>query len=172
MINSDFASLSSYRSDGRRQDELRASSIQLGVDAQADGSCHFKQGLTEVLCLVNGPYQRPPNTDFLLKIEYTVAPFSSLEKRKGKHDREFSEFTENVRRSFEGAIVSDLYKKNQIEILVTVIQNEGGAKSAVMNCISLALINAGICMKDLVVSCTVATLNAQILVDINEEEEY
>jgi len=53
---------------------------------------------------------------------------------------------------------------------VTVIQNEGSAKSAVMNCISLGLVNAGICMKDLLISCTVGTLNGKILVDINEEE--
>jgi exosome complex component RRP41 len=41
-----------------------------------------------------------------------------------------------------------------------------------MNCISLGLVNAGICMKDLLISCTVGTLNGKILVDINEEEEY
>lgn len=57
---------------------MRATSVELGIDAHADGSCRLKQGLTEVLCLVNGPYQRPSNTDFLLRIEYTVAPFSSL----------------------------------------------------------------------------------------------
>jgi ribonuclease PH len=78
MINVDFSTLSSYRSDGRKSQELRYTSIELGVDAHADGSCLLRQGLTEVLCLVNGPYQRPSNSDFLLKIEYTVAPFSSL----------------------------------------------------------------------------------------------
>lgn len=63
--------------------------------------------------------------------------------------------------------MADLYKKNQIEILVTVLQNEGSAKSAVMNCISIALVNAGICMKDMLVSCTVGMLNAQVIVDPN-----
>ena len=55
---------------------------------------------------------------------------------------------------------------------MTVLQNEGGAKSAVMNCISIALTNAGICMKDMLVSCTVGTLNTRIVVDPSEEEEY
>lgn len=68
MINVDFSGLSEYRSDGRKRQELRQTSIQLGIDAHADGSCLFKQGLTEVLCLVNGPYQRPSNTDFMLRI--------------------------------------------------------------------------------------------------------
>jgi exosome complex component RRP41 len=77
-----------------------------------------------------------------------------------------------VRRSFEAVIVGEIYKKNEIEIVVTVIQNEGSAKSAVMNCITLALVNAGICMKDLLISCTVGYENGRLLIDTNEEEEY
>jgi ribonuclease PH len=78
MINVDFNDLNEYRSDGRKHSELRNTHIELGVDAHADGSCLYRQGLTEVLCLVNGPFQRPTNSEFLLRIEYTVAPFSSL----------------------------------------------------------------------------------------------
>ena len=73
-----------------------------------------------------------------------------------------------MRKSFEGVIIADIYKKHQIEIFVTVIQNEGSAKSAVMNCISLALINAGICMRDILISCTVGSLNGKVLVDPND----
>lgn len=47
----------------------------------------MRQGLTEVLCLVKGPYQRPGNDNNLIKIEYTVAPFSTIESRKVKFDR-------------------------------------------------------------------------------------
>ncbi len=68
MINVDFTDLSQYRSDGRKNNQLRETIIQLGVDPNADGSCLFKQGLTEVLCIVNGPYQRANNNDNLLKI--------------------------------------------------------------------------------------------------------
>jgi len=46
MINVDFTSLSDYRSDGRKSDELRNTTIELGVDAHSDGSCRYKQGLT------------------------------------------------------------------------------------------------------------------------------
>ena len=53
-----------------------------------------------------------------------------------------------------------------------MIQNEGSAKSAVMNCISLALMNAGIAMKDMLVSCTVGMIGPRIIVDPSENEEY
>ena len=41
-----------------------------------------------------------------------------------------------------------------------------------MNSITLGLTNAGICMKDILVSCTVASVNAQYFIDTNEEEEF
>lgn len=52
--------------------------MTVGVDVNSDGSCRLKQGLTEVLCLVSGPCHRSSNNDFLLNIQYTIAPFSSL----------------------------------------------------------------------------------------------
>ena len=53
---------------------------------------------------------------------------------------------------------------------VTVIENEGSAKSCVMNSITLALACAGICMTDLLVSCNVASLNGNYIIDTNDEE--
>ncbi len=41
-----------------------------------------------------------------------------------------------------------------------------------MNCITLGLASAGICMRDLLVSCTVGTHNGNYIIDTNEEEEY
>lgn len=68
MINVDFADLCEYRVDGRKNHELRETVINVGFDSSVDGSCLFRQGLTEVLCLVKGPYQRPNNDNNLIKI--------------------------------------------------------------------------------------------------------
>lgn len=57
MINQDFRSLSDYRSDGRKKDELRDVRIRLGFDTKYDGSANFKIGLTEVECRVIGPIE-------------------------------------------------------------------------------------------------------------------
>ena len=53
-----------------------------------------------------------------------------------------------------------------------MIENSGSAKSCVINSITMGLANAGICMRDLLVSCTVANYSGSYLVDTNEEEEY
>lgn len=55
---------------------------------------------------------------------------------------------------------------------MSVIQNEGSAKSTVINCITLGLANAGIAMRDLLISCTAGMLYGNVLIDTNEDEEY
>ena len=55
---------------------------------------------------------------------------------------------------------------------MSVLQNEGSSKSAVLNCISMALVDAGITLKDLIVSCTVGTIGGETVVDMTSEEEY
>jgi ribonuclease PH len=59
MINIEVADLAGFRLDGRKNDELRNTSIELGVERGASGSCYMKQGMTEVLCIVNGPIEVP-----------------------------------------------------------------------------------------------------------------
>lgn len=57
MINQDYFSLSDFRSDGRKKEELRDINIRLGFDNLYDGSASFKIGLTEVECRVIGPIE-------------------------------------------------------------------------------------------------------------------
>ena len=64
-------------------------------------------------------------------------------------------FAENLRHSFENLILLDPNSKTEIQVSVCVIQNDGSSKSAVFNAITLALLDAGIPMKDFLVSTTV-----------------
>lgn len=47
--------MGSRRADGRREQQFRNLHFQMGVDHTVDGSCLYKQGLTEVIALVEGP---------------------------------------------------------------------------------------------------------------------
>lgn len=76
-----------------------------------------------------------------------------------KNKRDSSEFAENLRVSFENMIFEDTIGKSEIDIIVTVIQGDGSAKSAIFNAVTMALMDAGISMKDLVVSATVGINN-------------
>ncbi len=56
MINKDFQVLEDFRSDARKPSEIRKLTFKQGIDSSVDGSSYIKQGLTEIICLIKGPY--------------------------------------------------------------------------------------------------------------------
>lgn len=97
-------------------------------------------------------------------VEYSVSPFSTVEsKRHSKFDKDFSMFAETLRHSFENLILIDANTKTEIQIQVCVIQNDGSSKSAIFNAVTLALLDAGVPMRDFLVSATVGICNATVL---------
>ena len=76
-----------FRSDGRKQYELRDISIDLSQQGTADGSATVTHGLTQVLVTVFGPREAKMRSQTLhdravLNVEISVAPFSTSERRK------------------------------------------------------------------------------------------
>jgi exosome complex component RRP41 len=59
----------------------------------------------------------------------------------------------------------------QIDIFVQVLQADGGTRAACINAASMALADAGIPMRDLVVSCAAGYLNSTPLLDLNYIED-
>ncbi|XP_069106921.1 exosome complex component MTR3-like [Argopecten irradians] len=64
------------------------------------------------------------------------------------------------------------FPKAQVDIYVTVLQNDGSALAASITCASVALANAGVEMYDLVVGCSVRIADSLTLLDPTESEEY
>lgn len=76
-----------YRSDGRRQFELRDITINLAQQGQADGSAIIAHGLTQVLVSVFGPREAKMRSQTIhdranINVEVNVAAFSTGERRK------------------------------------------------------------------------------------------
>lgn len=61
--------------------------------------------------------------------------------------------------------------RSQIDIVVEVMQSDGGLKSACLNAITLALIDAGLPMRDFMASCTASCIDGHVLVDTNYIED-
>lgn len=83
-----------FRSDGRRQYELREMTFDSTAQAGADGSARVAHGLTEVLVSVFGPREARVRAQTLhdraaLHVEATIAPFSSASdrRRRGRGDK-------------------------------------------------------------------------------------
>ena len=76
-----------FRSDGRRQYELRDMTIDLSQQGQADGSAIVSHGLTQVLVSVFGPREAKQKRETIhdranINVEINIAAFSTGERRK------------------------------------------------------------------------------------------
>ena len=65
----------------------------------------------------------------------------------------------------EAALLLHLYPKTKIEIVVWILADDGGRLCAAINATTLALVDAGIPMKDLVCACSAGGNGDSILVD-------
>jgi exosome complex component RRP41 len=75
-------------------------------------------------------------------------------KLGGRMDKSLTNFLDRVRETFEANLLRDSYKNAVINVSLTIVQAHGSLRSVILNAISLALIDAGIEMKDIVVSCS------------------
>ncbi|XP_054275833.1 exosome complex component RRP41 [Macrosteles quadrilineatus] len=167
------------RFDGRRANELRKIRCKLGVFDQPDGSAYLEQGNTKVLAAVYGPHQvrgkgqKAIHDAVLVNCQYSMATFSTGErKRRPRGDRKSQEMTMHLKQALTAAIRTELYPRSQIDIFLEVLQADGGNYCACVNAATLALIDAGIPIREYVVACTASLANGDVpMVDISHLEE-
>lgn len=175
-MSRDVVSPEGLRQDGRRPPEIRKLTAEIGQFAKADGSAFLQQGNTKVIATVYGPREakqrsKAEHDRCFVKCEYTVAGFATSErKRFAKGDRRSKENGLLVEQTFQEAVLCHLYPRSQISIFIQVLMDDGGALAVGINAATLALINAGIAMKDFVCACTVGYVEEHTLVDVNYME--
>eukprot|EP00123_Amoebidium_parasiticum_P014175 comp22375_c1_seq1/m.33357 comp22375_c1_seq1/g.33357 ORF comp22375_c1_seq1/g.33357 comp22375_c1_seq1/m.33357 type:complete len:247 (-) comp22375_c1_seq1:315-1055(-) len=177
MSKLEFLSPEGLRLDGRRPPELRKIVCRLGVFEQADGSAYVEMGSTKVLATIYGPHEaksrgKSQADRAIINCEYSMATFSTGErKRRAKGDRRSVETAILIRDTFEAAIHTSLYPRSQIDIYVQVLQADGGQVSACINAATLALVDAGIPLKDYVTSCSAGLIDGKPILDLNYIEK-
>lgn len=165
------------RVDGRRPGEVRRVRCQLGVLEQADGSALLEQGNTNVIAAVYGPRECANRVDALqdraiINVELSNASFAQGERRgKIKTDRKANEVAALVREAFEVAVLVHLYPNSQIDIFLQIVQVDGGRTAAAINAANLALIDAGIPLRDFVCCCHAGYIGNTAIIDLNYAEE-
>ncbi|GIX66006.1 uncharacterized protein BcabD6B2_54420 [Babesia caballi] len=177
MSKIEYISLEGLRVDGRRPGEVRNIEIlcgrECGVDViNYDGIAQVTHGLTKAQAYVNGPTdvgrnkQRPTADAANAGVEIQCEVVMPSEKRAtgNKMNHQTSNIAQAVITTFERIIVAHLYKNSTIHIFVNVLEADGGVKATVINAVLVALVDAGIAMRDLIVASTAAMLNSQLLI--------
>ncbi|KAJ1195081.1 hypothetical protein NDU88_004364 [Pleurodeles waltl] len=178
MAGMELLSDQGYRVDGRKPGELRKIQARMGVFAQADGSAYIEQGNTKALAVVYGPHEirgsrsKTLHDKAVVNCQFSMATFSTAERKRRPHgDRRSSEMTLHLKQTFEAAILTQLYPRSQIDIYVQILQADGGNYCACVNAATLAIMDAGIPMRDYVCASSVGFIEDTPLADLSYVEE-
>lgn len=164
------------RTDGRKLDELRPVKLEIGLLKRADGSAYIEQGKNKILVAVYGPREIHPRHLALpdrcfLRCLYRMASFSVEERKSPAPGRREIELSKVIRESLEPAIFLEEYPRAGIDVYIQILQADGGTRCASITAASLALADAGIPMRDLVVACAAGKVEGKVVLDINDVED-
>ncbi len=164
------------RVDGRKPNELRPIKMEVSVLSNADGSAYIEQGRSKILAAVYGPREVHPRhlalpDRALLRCRYHMAPFSVEERKSPAPSRREIELSKVIREALEPAIFLEKFPRTSIDIFIEVLQADGGTRCAGTTAAALALADAGIPMKDLVVACAAGKVDGVLVLDLNDLED-
>jgi exosome complex component RRP41 len=164
------------RLDGRKADELRPIKLQVGVLGNADGSAYVEHGKNKILAGVFGPREMHPKhlsqpDRMVLRCRYHMAPFSVQERKSPAPSRREVELSKVIRESLEPSVFVDLYPRTGIDVFIEVLQADGGTRCASITAASLAIADAGIPLRDLVVACAAGKVEDTVVLDLMDTED-
>ncbi len=164
------------RLDGRKADELRSVKLQVGVLPNADGSAYIEHGKNKILAGAFGPREMHPKhlaqaDRMVLRCRYHMAPFSVQERKSPAPSRREVELSKVIRESLEPALFLDLYPRTGIDVFIEVLQADGGTRCASITAAALAIADAGVPMRDLVVACAAGKVDDTVVLDLYDAED-
>jgi exosome complex component RRP41 len=164
------------RLDGRKADELRPLKLQVGVLSNADGSAYIEHGKNKILAAAFGPREMHPKhlaqaDRMVLRCRYHMAPFSVQERKSPAPSRREVELSKVIKESIEPALFLELYPRTGVDVFVEVLQADGGTRCASITAAALAVADAGVPMRDLVVGCAAGKVDDTVVVDLYDAED-
>jgi exosome complex component RRP41 len=164
------------RYDGREPNEIRPIRIESGVLPNADGSAYIEMGKNKIVVGVFGPREMHPKrlakpNMATLRCRYHMAPFSVDPRRSPAPSRRDNEISMVMRYALEPAVFLERYPRSAIDVYAEVLEADGGTRTASINAATVALVDAGIPMRDLVSSCAAGKIDDMLILDLGDYED-
>ncbi len=165
------------RIDGRKPDELRPIKIEANVLKRADGSAYLEWGGNKILAAVYGPREAHPRhlqdpTKALVQCRYNMAAFSVMDRKRPGPDRRSVEISKILSEALEYVIFTEQFPRTSIDVFIEVLQADAGTRCSGLTAASVALADAGIPMKDLIVSCAFGKIAGKVVLDLLKDEDF
>ena len=166
------------RLDGRKPDDLRKIEMEVGVIPNADGSSKVSFGKTTAIVAVYGPRSLFPrhlqeSESGIIQFKYDMATFSVDDRKRPGPSRRETEISKVARLAIEPVLFLKNYPKTTVDVFVEILQADGSTRVTAINAASLALADAGVPMRDLVVGLSGGKVDdTLILVLCGKEDNY
>lgn len=166
------------RIDGRKPNEIREMEMKIGVIPNANGSSFVRFGNTVAIAGVYGPRLLYPkhlqeSDTGILRCRYNMLPFSVEDRARPGPSRRSVEISEVTKFALEPALFLKDYPETVVDVFIEIIQADGSTRVAGINAASLALADAGVPMRDLVVGLSGGKVDETLLIDLcGKEDNY
>lgn len=164
------------RLDGRGPEDLRKIKIEVGVLHRADGSCYLEWGGNKVIVAVYGPREALPRHTqnplrAIVTARYNMAAFSVEDRKRPGPDRRSVEISKVISEALEKVILTEQFPRATVDVCIEVLDAEAGTRCAGLTAAGVALIDAGIPMRDIPVACAAGKIGGRIVLDLGKEED-
>jgi len=164
------------RIDGRKPEDIREMKMEVGVIPNAEGSAIVSFGKTTALASVYGPRPLHPrhlqeSDTGLLRYKYDMATFSVDERKRPGPSRREIEISKVSREALEPALFLKKFPRTVVDVFVEILQADGSTRVTAINAASLALADAGVPMRDLVLGLSGGMIDGKIVIDLMGKED-
>jgi exosome complex component RRP41 len=164
------------RLDGRGPADLRKIKIEAGVLHRADGSCYLEWGGNKVFAAVYGPREAVPRHTqnplrAIVNARYNMAAFSVEDRKRPGPDRRSVEISKVISEALTRVVLTEQFPRASVDVSIEVLDAEAGTRCAGLTAAAVALVDAGIPMRDIPVACAAGKIDGQVVVDLGKEED-
>jgi exosome complex component RRP41 len=162
------------RLDGRKLDEMRPVSIEAGILPAADGSAMVTHGLNVAVAAVYGPMEAHPRKiqrqdRAVIDVRYNMAPFSTGDRIRPGYNRRSREISKVTAEALESVV--QRYPRSKIRVEIEILAAEAGTRCAGITAAAVALADAGIPMRDLIVGVASGKVEDTVVLDLDKAED-
>ncbi len=163
------------RLDGRSSNEIRPIKIQTGVIEKADGSAYIEWGANKIVVAVYVREAYPKHAQnmdrAIVKARYNMAGFSVEERKRPGPDRRTMEISKVISEALSSAIILEKLPRAEVDVFIEVLEADAGTRIASLTASSVAIADAGVPMRDLVVGCTAGKAGGKMVLDLSKDED-
>ena len=164
------------RADGRGPGDIRPITIETGVVPVADGSCRMTWGTNEAIVAVYGPMEAHPRKiqrqdRAVLDVRYNMATFSTSDRIRPGFNRRSREISKVTAEALESIVMVEMFPRSKIRVEIEILCAEAGTRCCGITAAAVALADAGIPMKDMLVSVAAGKINDIVVLDLDKAED-